>query len=251
MNQPDMHSIARFRFPKPRIRGRLLLAVAAICSLLTAFVPPAQASSAEDELGNWLIWNGTVTFSDRWSMFTEAQLRLWEVASNPNEVFARVAGQYQTSQNSLIALGYMHTVVDPYEETEPDTTENRIYQQFTAKHRLKRPVIEHRFRTEQRWIEENDSTDFRNRFRYRLQLTVPVSNPTMQAKTHFLNFYDEVFLNYGNRSETFDQNRLYGAYGYQFSKHANLQLGMLWQRRSSSRDFYRLQIFYTHNFDLR
>jgi len=251
MNQPHSSSIARIGLERTRPRSLLVLAVGAICGLLTTFAPPAQAGSAEDELGNWLIWNGTVTFSDRWSMFTEAQLRLWEVASNPNEVFARVAGQYHTSKNSLIALGYMHTVVDPYEEAEPDTTENRIYQQFTAKHRLQRPVIEHRFRTEQRWIETNDTTDFRNRFRYRLQMTVPMSNPTMQAKTHFLNFYDEVFLNYGNRSETFDQNRLYGAYGYQFTKNANLQLGMLWQRRSSSRDFYRLQIFYTHNFDLR
>jgi len=222
-----------------------------ICSLLAAVTSPTRASDAEDELGNWFIWNGTVTFSDRWSMFTEAQLRLWEVASNPNEFFARVAGQYHTSKNTLLALGYMHSVVEPFEETKPDETENRIYQQFTAKHRLQRPVIEHRFRTEQRWIEIDDSTDFRNRFRYRLQLTVPMSNPVMTARTHFLNFYDEVFLNYGDRSETFDQNRLYGAYGYQFTKNANLQLGILWQRRSSSRDFYRLQIFYTHNFDLR
>jgi len=210
----------------------------------------AQAEDGQDELGNWLIWNGTLNFSDQWSMFTEAQLRLWEIASNPNEFFARVAGQYNTSKRTLIALGYMHSVSEPFEDGAPDTKENRIYQQFTAKNRWSRPVLEHRFRTEQRWIDSAGETNFRNRFRYRLQATVPISRDQMGPQTHFLNFYDEIFLNYGNRSETFDQNRLYGAYGYQFTKRNNLQLGLLWQRRSSSRDFYRLQIFYTHNFDL-
>lgn len=57
-------------------------------------------------------------------------------------------------------------------------------------------------------------------------------------------------LNFGNVKHTFDQNRLYGAYGWQFTKHSNLQLGLLWQARRSE-DFWRLQIFYTHNFDLR
>jgi hypothetical protein len=58
-------------------------------------------------------------------------------------------------------------------------------------------------------------------------------------------------LNFANESghNGFDQNRLYAAYGYQFTKYANLQLGLLWQLKDSE-DFYRLQIFYTHNFDL-
>lgn len=224
-----------------------------LSGLLAGFLiaAPAHADDGQDELGNWMIWNGTLNFSDKWSMFTETQLRLWEVASNPNEWFVRAAGQYNLTKRTLVALGYMHSQVDPFEDDAPRTKEDRIYQQFTAKNAWSRPVLEHRFRTEQRWIETSgQGTDFRNRFRYRLQATVPVSRKQMGPQTHFLNFYDEMFLNYGNRSETFDQNRLYGAYGYQFGKNDNLQLGLLWQRRSSSRDFYRLQIFYTHNFDL-
>ncbi|MBT8442002.1 MAG: DUF2490 domain-containing protein [Gammaproteobacteria bacterium] len=225
--------------------------IAAGVVALISLTLPAHADDGQDDLGNWLIWNGTLNYSEKWSMFTEAQLRLWEVASNPNEWFVRAAGQYNLTKRTLFALGYMHSRVDPFEDAAPRTKENRIYQQFTAKHAWSRPILEHRLRTEQRWIETSgQGTDFRNRFRYRLQATVPVSRDQMGPQTHFMNFYDEIFLNYGSRSETFDQNRLYGAYGYQFTKHNNLQLGLLWQRRSSSRDFYRLQIFYTHNFDL-
>ena len=50
---------------------------------------PVRAQDAEDELGNWLIYNGTVRFSDRWSLFTEGQVRLWEVTSNLNECLVR------------------------------------------------------------------------------------------------------------------------------------------------------------------
>ena len=35
----------------------------------------------------------------------------------------------------------------------------------------------------------------------------------------------------------------------QFTPHSNLQLGLLWPARSAA-DFFRLQIFFTHNLDL-
>jgi hypothetical protein len=155
-------------------------------------MPATAADNPENELGNWWIWNGTVVFSDRWSMFTEAQVRLWEVASNVNEVFVRVAGQYHTSENSAASLAYTRVRVEPF-ETGEESTENRIYEQFSLKNRWQRSVVDHRFRLEQRWVEEADVTNYKNRFRYRLQITVPLNQPTMGAGTHFLDFYDEIF----------------------------------------------------------
>jgi hypothetical protein len=174
---------------------------------------------------------------------------LWDVASIFNEFLVRAAPHYRISKNTYVGVGYMHSRVWPF-EGGGGTKENRIYEQFTGFHLWSRSLFEHRFRLEQRWIEEAGATDYRNRFRYRLQMTTPLSRPTLQAHTHFLNFYDELMLNFGNDSGNgFDQNRLYGAYGYKFTEHANLQLGLLWQKRPSE-DFLRLQIFYTHNFDL-
>ena len=70
----------------------------------------------------------------------------------------------------------------------------------------------------------------------------------MEQGAYFLNFYNEIFLNFDD-PRTFDQNRLYSGAGYQFTRLSNLQLGLLWQARSSA-DFFRLQIWYTHNFDV-
>ena len=225
------------------------LAAVFVCGLV-GVMPATAADNPENELGNWFIWNGTVRVADRWSVFTEAQLRLWEVALNVNEVFVRAAGQYHISDHSVISLAYTRVRVEPF-ETGKESTENRIYEQLSLKNRWQRPVVEHRLRLEQRWVEEADVTKYKNRFRYRLQITVPLNQPTMGAGAHFLNFYDEIFLNFGsNKTDSFDQNRLYGAYGWQFTKHSNLQLGLLWQAKKRQ-DFWRLQIFYTHNFDLR
>jgi hypothetical protein len=43
---------------------------------------------------------------------------------------------------------------------------------------------------------------------------------------------------------------LIDAGGHQFTPASNLQLGLLWHARSSE-DFFRLQFYCTHNFDLR
>ena len=93
------------------------------------------------------------------------------------------------------------------------------------------------------------SADYSNRVRYRLQVTTPLNRLAMEPGAYFVNFYNELFLNFDD-VRAFDQNRLYVAGGYQLTPFSNLQVGLLWQARSLS-DFFRLQIFYTHNFDLR
>jgi hypothetical protein len=231
-----------------RKRGRLVVIPVLVSVLLSMALSPAWAQEPEDELGNWLIYNGTIRVADRWSVFTETQLRLWEPFSNLNEWFVRGAGHYHLSPRAAVGLGYGYFRTWPYDEG-PVRTENRIYQQFTIWHDWSRSRFEHRYRLEQRWLEEAGETDYSNRFRYRLQVTAPLNLETMEPGAHFINSYNEIFLNFDSE-RAFDQNRLYAAWGRQFTKSANLQLGLLWQARTSE-DFFKLQIFYTHNFDLR
>ena len=72
----------------------------------------------------------------------------------------------------------------------------------------------------------------------------------MQPGAYFINVFNETFINFDDGDRDFDQNRLYVAGGHQFTPASNLQLGLLWQARSSE-DLFRLQFYYTHNFDLR
>lgn len=213
-------------------------------------VAPALAQSAEDELGTWWIYNGTVFFDDHWNLFTEAQIRTWETVSNPQEVFLRLAGQYDFTPNIMVGLGYTRIKNWGYDEFEgEDSTEDRLHQQFGLRHFVQRTRFEHRYRFEQRWIHLDRGTEYRSRFRYRLQVTAPLNRKKLEPGAWFINAFDELFINLGSEP-SFDQNRLYAAAGYQFRKTASIQFGGLWQARKNA-DFFRLQVFLTWNFDLR
>ena len=228
---------------------RLPFRVLALIAIVACGATLTRAQSPEDDLGNWLIYNGTVRFTDKWSLFTEAQVRLYEPASNLNEAFARFAGLYNLSPKAHVGLGYLRGATYEFVGNDRETTEDRIYGQFDIRHGWNRSIFEHRYRYEWRSVESSGTTGESNRMRYRLQVTTPLNRESMEPGANFINAYDEVFI-HTRKPREFDQNRLYVAYGRQFTKMSNLQLGLLWQARTSE-DFYRLQIFYTHNFDLR
>ncbi len=210
----------------------------------------ARAQNAEDKLGNWFIFNSTIRFSDHWSLFTEAHVRLWQVTSNLDELVARVTAHYNFTPDAMVGLGYVRADSWPFEDGDRERIEHRIYEQFAVLMNWDRTRFEHRFRIEQRWLlRAEEGTRYSNRVRYRMQVTTPLNRKSMEPGAYFLNFYDEIFINFDD-PRAFDQNRLYGAAGYQFTPGSNLQLGLMWQARTS-RDFLRLQIFYTHNFDVR
>ena len=172
--------------------ARLLLFVL----VLSVFAPAvAQAQNPEKRLGTWLIYNGTLRFTDDWSVFTEAQLRLWEVAYNVDEWLLRATVQYNFTPNALVALGYLYSESYAFEGGARDRFENRLYEQLTLWQRWARAIFEHRYRLEQRWL-NSDGRRYSNRVRYRLQVTVPLNREVMEARGWFLNFYDELFVTF-------------------------------------------------------
>ena len=233
----------------PRRRAGLRWAWIATWLVWIALPHATHAQTAEDELGNWLIFNSTSRFSEHWSLFLEGHVRLFEVASNLEELVGRATAQYHINPDALAAFGYVHAPLYSFEGDEKVRTENRIYQQMTLWQSWSRTRLEHRYRLEQRWLTRDDGTEYSNRFRYRIQSTSPLNRPALVRGAIFLNFYNEFFLNLDDPI-VFDQNRLYGAAGYHFTDLTNLQLGIMWQARSTT-DFFRLQMFYTHNFDFR
>jgi hypothetical protein len=232
-------------------RRALIPAIIIAWGLLGIMAGAAQAEDGDDKLGNWLGVNSTVRFSDHWSLFGQGEVRFWEAASDLNETLFRIAGHYDINKIAMVGLGYVRVDTWPYDDGgDRVREENRLYQQFAMKQAWARARFEHRFRLEQRWFPKNDGDSYSNRGRYRLQVTIPLNHATMQPGTYFINTFNETFINFDDGDRDFDQNRLYVAGGHQFTPGSNLQLGLLWQARSSE-DFFRLQFYYTHNFDLR
>jgi len=81
--------------------------------------------------------------------------------------------------------------------------------------------MEHRYRAEQRWL----NTGYRNRFDYRIKISVPLNKRQIIAKTWFISLANEIFLN--SKAPNFEQNRVSATLGYQFDRKWTLQAGWL------------------------
>ncbi len=199
----------------------------------------------EDKLGAWYMYFGMNKLSKRFSLHTEAQFRYYETTSNFNQLLLRTGINYHINPEAIATVGYAYIETDPtYENIDGETLlfENRIFEQFILKNKVWELLFEHRFRFEQRFLHSQNLRDYENRARYRLQITLPLTN------TFFLNFYDEIFINM--QDEPFGQNRLYGALGIVLWDNLSVQIGYL-KNHFSQTNFDRLQFGVFYNPDLR
>jgi hypothetical protein len=100
----------------------------------------------------------------------------------------------------------------------------RLWEQFLMNNYLGRVKLENRIRIEQR---RTTNLGYRNRFKYRLNMVLPVTNKKIIPGTFYLAGWDEVYLT--NSHPHFESNRIYAGAGYEMSKHLTLQSGYLYQ----------------------
>lgn len=212
--------------------------------LFVSMVSNAQ-QPGEDEWGAWYMYFGTNKVSEKFSIHTEAQARYYETTSNFNQLLLRTGLNYHIDPNAIATFGYGYIDTDnSFGEIpgEVNSIEHRIFEQFILKNKVWEFLFEHRYRLEQRFLDFGDATDTQHRARYRLQMTLPLTN------TFFLNFYDEVFINL--QDDLFGQNRLYAAVGVHVTENSSVQLGYL-RNQFPNAVFDRLQIAVFYNPDLR
>lgn len=200
-----------------------------------------------DKIGNWLMYFGTNRISDKFSIHTEAQFRNHTgLPIHLEQLLLRAGLNYHFAPNAMVTAGYgyISNYVYESEQSAPEVEEHRIWQQLLMTHNIGRVKFEHRYRIEQRWVEN----EYRNRFRYRLMGFVPLNKPVIEPGSVFIGLYDEIFIN--SEERFFDRNRFYAAVGYQFNQSTSLQAGMMNQRVTDFGKWY-LQFALFFNPDLR
>lgn len=223
-----------------------------ICLLTSVLALSLHAQeTGESSVGAWYMYFGKNQVSEDFSIHTEAQFRYYETTKNFNQLLLRTGVNYELNQNAMATLGYGYIETDPNFSIDPledfppsNTVEHRIFEQFIFKNKIWELLVQHRFRLEQRFIENTDfsTTDTKHRSRYRLQVTIPFTD------VFFVNLYNEVFLNLSD--DNFDQNRLYAALGLNITQNSSIQIGFL-KHYFSTRTFDRLQVGIFYNPDLR
>jgi hypothetical protein len=201
------------------------------CFLLVLFLT-ANGNAQNTEVGNWFLYFGNQKINNRWNWHNEVQYRNYNFAGDLEQLLLRTGIGYNLSENNNnVLLGYAYVHSEPYiagTDEKSSTNEHRIFQQFITKEKFGRVNIQHRYRFEQRFIEE----DFKMRARYFLSLNVPINKKEMEKNAIYASAYNEIFIN--TEANYFDRDRIYGGLGYCFNKNFKVEAGVMTQILSNS-----------------
>lgn len=211
--------------------------------LLSALaVLPLHANAQNSELGNWLIYFGNKEIDNKWNIHHEVQYRNYNALGDLEQLLLRTGLGYTFSNKNNLLLGYGFIRSENYRnssDTQDILNEHRIYQQFITKQGSKLYSLQHRYRFEQRFVED----EFKLRFRYFLALNLALSSEGLIEKHPYISLYNEIFIN--GQGTAFDRNRLYAGVGYLFNSKLKAELAYMNQFfQNGSRDQINLVAFY-------
>ena len=216
-----------------------------ILCLLFCIANLSAQETGQHHTGFWYQYFGNNRVTEKMSVLTEAQLRYFEQSKNFQELVLRTGVKYSFANNASITLGYAYLSTDDTFEEFPDEDkirEHRIFEQLILKQKIWEVYLEHRYRLEQRFIDFEDQKDTQHRARYRVQLTLPLTN------TFFVNLSEEVMLNL--QDDIFNQNRLYAGLGVRVTDNLNVEAGFL-KTHFYGANYDRILLGVTYNPDLR
>ena len=176
----------------------------------------------------------TYKFHPKFFLYGEGQLRGIEEFSYPDYYELKGGLGYYLTPNHKPFIGIGRYV--NYKNHSLSKEEFRVWLQDIID--VKKGIVkfENRFRAEQSWFYEpqKDVNSTRNRFRYRLNISVPLNKKKIEPGTIFANAYDEIFFIPSKTEPVFSRNRVYGGLGYQIDENLGLAAGYLWQREFAS-----------------
>ncbi|XLS28614.1 DUF2490 domain-containing protein [Flavobacteriaceae bacterium M23B6Z8] len=206
-----------------------------ILSLLIGMSVQAQGPD-EDQLGAWYMYFYNVNFKDsNWGFQGDFQYRDWRGLGDREQLLLRSGVTYAPKDSGVkFTFGFANITTGQFgTDIDNPVSENRIYQEALFSNTiLKRFLLTHRFRYEQRWVENQD---FRTRYRYNIFVNIPFKGTTLAKGTPYFAFYNEIFINgerkigEGRSVQFFDRNRTYLGLGYALTDKMRFQIGWMEQ----------------------
>lgn len=196
--------------------------------LLTLFISLSTLAQNKEHLSGFTSISLTYKPHKNWYGYLETQGRSIADFNTIDYYEIKGGAGYNLNANNqaFIGLGRYAT----YTENKLNKEELRFWLQYNYSKLVSRLKIEQRFRAEKRFFHNpiSGATTNSERFRYRLNLILPINNSKVEAKTFFINTYDELFAT--TDQPTISRNRMYLGGGYQLSKTFGASLGYLFQR---------------------
>jgi hypothetical protein len=188
----------------------------------------------------WFMYVGNHKLSDKWGLHLEAQWRRNEIILHNQQLLLRAGVNYHLNAQVALTAGYCYVITYPYGGLAAKAMfpENRIWEQLNMKTGIGAVEIINRFRLEQRYVNGPVLRDgsyvpgdavYTNRVRWLNRYSVPFKGKTIEDRSVYFSFYNEIYINFGKNVgyNIFDQNRAYLALGYKIPKLGRLEIGYL------------------------
>lgn len=221
---------------------------------LGSFVSQAQTEKNVDHQSIvWTRYYNQLSLTDKWSLHSEFDNRVFLKPFEENLFVIRVQGRYKIYDKLETGAGFAYFSVstqDPEATFDFKVPEYRGQQDIIWKENFNQITLNQRFQLEERFVHNASKTEllpgttFFWRARYRLQADYILWKKENRLLKAII--YDEILFNFGKNiiKNNFDQNRVYAALNYAFNKNIAVELGYLnsFQKRSSGVDFYNRDI---------
>src|SRR5690606_25296584 len=122
---------------------------------------------SNNPLGGWLMYFGKVENKNaNYFLNYDVQLRNHVLSTfDLNQLLVRGSANYTLFTNLSIGAGYAYVLTEKFDKPDHPFIENRIFQDVVTNQKIENTSLRHRFRFEQRFIENQD---FKSRLRYQL-----------------------------------------------------------------------------------
>ena len=227
-----------------------------IIFLLFVFLGLSKSFSQinENQTGAWYMYFYNHQFKDsQFGIQGDFQYRDWQFLGDQEQLLLRSGITYTPKESGIMfTLGIANITTGQFGDSNETSNENRIYQEALIPQKIgNRILLTHRFRYEQRFVEDQD---FRTRYRYNLFVNVLFNSKSLFVpKTIYGAFYNELFMN-GERNigdnrnvELFDRNRTYLGLGYVLNSKIRFQMGWM-NQTTNAWSKGQLQFSMHHNF---
>ena len=148
-----------------------------------------------------------------------------------NTAYFQFAYNYQIRPDVTLTGGFIYQRSNP-DDLSTFQNEDRIFQQVTFGQRHRDFTSSHRFRFEERFIDNRSSkaTYLRTRLRYQIGAKVPLRGLTIDAGEFFINSYNEFYFSTtGARNALFSDNWTYLGIGKMTKEWGSFEIGPMLQ----------------------
>ena len=218
----------------------------------------------ERDLGVWFGLYTTYWLSKKWGYYGEYHVRRTEFLDNMSKLYLRLGANYKVDSHLRLTFGVVNRYTwsdNPELATEEKLVpEFRFWEQLLFKMSYFGIRLYHQLRVEQRWKRSTSNLDptyyYYNRFRYKFLGYVPVVGRLTDKNSFYLCFYNEIFMQAGEKVEFnyFEDNRAYLGMAYGITDDIQLHFGymksfgQLDEFTFRNHDIFRLSLYHKHSF---